>query len=441
MSASRRQFLTLASIGAVGTGLALAGCSRSSGGNDDGGGDDGDGGTALVLTWWGNEVRNANTTKLVAAYTAANTDVAIEEQPGEWASYWDRLATQTAGNDAPDVIQMDMNYIAEYGARGALANLADYGLDTSAFVEGTATSGDIDGASYGVNAGINTPVILINPSIFEDLGVDIPDDTTWTWDDYAATAKEITDASGGDVIGSSAFFSNDALLSAWLRQNGKSLFTADGGLGFDAADITEWMNYNVAMFEAGALPSASQITEDSSVGQDQSLFVTGKTAMSAWWSNQIEALEGSAGTELQILRFPSVAGDALQRQAWYKASMLWSVSARSENPEAAVAFVNWLINSTESGDIGLAERGMPPNSEVSAAIQDKLSETQQRVSTFINDIVPELGETPVVPPAGGGNQLGALLLRYGSDVLFGNQTVEDASQGFVDELNSSITSA
>lgn len=438
MSTSRRQFLTLASIGAVGTGLALAGCSRSSGGDD--GGDGGDGTTALVLTWWGNEVRNANTTKLVETYTAANTDVTIEEQPGEWASYWDRLATQTAGNASPDVIQMDMNYIAEYGARGALANLADYGLDVSKFVEGTANSGDIDGQTFGVNAGINTPVILINPSIFEDLGVEIPDDTSWTWDDYAAKAKEITDADG-DVIGSSAWFSNDALLSAWLRQNGKSLFTAEGGLGFEAADIVEWMNYHVAMFEAGALPSASQITEDASVGQDQSLFVTGKTAMSAWWSNQIEALEGSAGTELQILRFPSVAGDAAQRQAWYKASMLWSVSARSANPEAAVAFINWLINSTESGEIGLAERGMPPNTEVSAAIQDKLSETQQRVSQFINDIVPELGETPVVPPAGGGNQLGALLLRYGSDVLFGNQSVEDASQGFVDELNASIESA
>lgn len=436
MATTRRQFLTLASMGAVG-GLALAGCSRSSGG---GGGEGSGDGTSLVLTWWGNDVRNANTTKMVEAYTTANADVSIEEQPGEWASYWDRLATQTAGNSAPDVIQMDMNYIAEYGARGALANLADYGLDTSQFVEGTANSGDIDGNSYGVNAGINTPVILINPDIFDDLGIELPDDTTWTWDDYASIAQSITDASDGDVIGSSAFFSNDALMSAWLRQRGKSLFTADG-LGFDASDVTAWLQYHVDMFESGALPSASQITEDSSVSQDQSLFVTGKTAMSAWWSNQIEALEQSAGTTLQILRFPSIDGDALARQAWYKASMLWSVSARSENPEAAVAFINWMMNTTESGEIGLAERGMPPNTEVSAAIQDQLSETQQRVSQFINDIVPELGETPVVPPAGGGNQFGALLLRYGSDVLFGNQTIDAASQGFVDELSSSITSA
>lgn len=438
MATTRRQFLTLASLGVAGSGLALAGCSRGGGGGGGGGNGDGDG-TGLVLTWWGNEVRNENTTKMVAAYTAENTDVSIEEQPGEWGSYWDRLATQTAGNSAPDVIQMDMNYISEYGARGALANLADHGLDTSKFVEGTADSGDIDGQTFGVNAGINTPVVLIDPAIFKDLGVDIPDDKTWTWDDFASIAAQISEASGGDVIGSSAWFSNDALMSAWLRQQGKSLFTAEGGLGFDATDTQTWLEYHLAMSEAGAIPTATQITEDASVPQDQSLFVTGKTAMSAWWSNQIEALEVSAGRPFQILRFPSIDGDAMARQAWYKASMLWSVSARSANPEAAVAFINWMMNSTESGEIGLAERGMPPNTEVAAAIQDKLSETQQRVSAFITEIVPELGETPVVPPAGGGNQFGALLLRYGSDVLFGNQSVADASQGFVDELTTSIT--
>lgn len=442
MSTTRRQFLTLASMGAMGAGLGLAGCSRGGGGGTGGGGGggNGDGDVSLTFTWWGNEVRNANTTEAIAAYMAANPEVTIEEQPGEWASYWDRLATQTAGNTAPDIIQMDMNYISEYGQRGALANLDDYGIDTSKFREGTADSGIIGGQNFGVNAGINTPVVLINPGLFEDLGVEIPDDMTWTWDDWLAKATEISEASGGDIIGSSAFFSNDALFSAWLRQQGKSLFVEDG-IGFETADVVQWLEYNLQFFDAGAIPSASQITEDSSVSQDQSLFSTGKTAMSMWWSNQLEALEGSSGTTLQILRFPSMYGDATTRQAWYKASMLWSVSARSQNPEAAVELINWWMNSTESAEINLSERGVPPNTEMAAHIEPLLSDAQQRITQFINDIVPELGETPIAPPAGGGNQFGSLLFRYGSDVLFGNQTIEDASQGFVDELTASIEAA
>ena len=35
-----------------------------------------------------------------------------------------------------------------------------------------------------------------------------------------------------------------------------------------------------------------------------------------------------------MLRFPSLAGNATERKAWYKASMLWSASAKTKNPDA-----------------------------------------------------------------------------------------------------------
>ena len=78
----------------------------------------------------------------------------ITAQPGEFCSYWDKLATQTAGGTAPDIIQMDMNYISEYGTRGALLDLEQ--PDISKFVEGTVDSGKIDGKLVGINAGINS---------------------------------------------------------------------------------------------------------------------------------------------------------------------------------------------------------------------------------------------------------------------------------------------
>ena len=40
-----------------------------------------------------------------------------------WNDYWPRLATQSAGRNAADVIQMDYRYIFEYARRGALLPL------------------------------------------------------------------------------------------------------------------------------------------------------------------------------------------------------------------------------------------------------------------------------------------------------------------------------
>ena len=140
---------------------------------------------------------------------------------------------------------------------------------------------------------------------------------------------------------------------------------------------------------------------------------------------------------MQILRYPTIAGNATERKAWYKASMLCSASARTKNPDAAVAFINWLVNSPESADINLAERGMPANSEIAAAIKPKLSKAQQTVAKFLADIKPELAETPIAPPPGGGSWP-MCMLRYPTEVLFGRQSTAEAATKFIDEMKSNL---
>ena len=100
-----------------------------------------------------------------------------------------------------------------------------YGADTSKFVDGSVDSGKIDDKLVGINAGINSPTILANPKIFEQAKVEMPDDTTWTWDQMREVGAEVTAKAGNGMFGMAMFF-NDAMLSAFLRQNGKELFTA-----------------------------------------------------------------------------------------------------------------------------------------------------------------------------------------------------------------------
>jgi len=163
----------------------------------------------------------------------------------------------------------------------------------------------------------------------------------------------------------------------------------------------------------------------------------GTGAMMLSNSNQLEAISAAAGTELALLRYPTQTGNVADRKAWYKASMLWSASAKTKNPAAVVAFIDWLVNSTESGDIGLAERGMPANTEVQAAITSKLSSAQQTVQQFLTDIKPELTDPPIAPLPGGG-KMQDVMLRFGTEVLFGRQSSADAAQGFMDEMKSNL---
>jgi multiple sugar transport system substrate-binding protein len=78
--------------------------------------------------------------------------------------------------------------------------------------------------------------------------------------------------------------------------------------------------------------------------------------------------------------------------------MLWSASAKTKSPEAVVAWINWYANSPEAGNIEKAERGIPPNSELLAAVTPNLSAAQQKVAKYLTDIKPEVANTPIAPP-------------------------------------------
>ena len=435
MAINRRQFLLGAGgLAAAATTGGLTACAPGSvGGGNQGGGNE-SGATTLALAWWGNPTRNKNTQAMIDAYTKANPNLKIEPQPGEGATYWDKLATQTAGGQAPDIIQMDMNYIAEYGTRGALLDLKD--VDVSKFVEGTVDSGKIDDKLVGVNAGINSALFFANPKIFEKAKMDLPDDTTWTWDQLIEVGAEVA-SKAGVTFGVAALINADAMFGTFVRQHGKELFTPDG-LGFEAAEAQAWYDLLLKGVEAKAFGRPEQISEEIAKPLDQSAIVVGTAGIQFYNSNQLEAVTNAAGGELmEMLRGPSMTGKATDRKTWYKASMLWSASAKTKNPEAVVAWIDWFANSPEAGNIEKAERGIPPNSELQEAVKPNLSPSQQKVLQYITDIAPEVANTPIAPPPGGGT-IAEKLQRHGLEVLFGRASSADAAQNFVDELKADL---
>jgi multiple sugar transport system substrate-binding protein len=434
MAINRRQFLIGAGgLAAAATTMGLAGCAPGSqGGSGSQGGGEG-GTTDLALAWWTNPTRTKNTEAMIAAYMAANPNVKISGQPGDFSSYWDKLATQTAGGQAPDIIQMDMNYISEYGTRGALLDLGS--VDTSKFIEGTVDSGKINDKMVGINAGINTAVILANPKVFEKAKMDLPDDKTWTWDQMIEVGAEAA-SKAGVPFGVGQLLNSDTLFGTLVRQRGKNLFTPDG-LGFDVADAQAWYDLLLKGVKAKAFGTPEQMSEVVAKPLDQSPVVLASGAMQYQNSNQLLAVSNAAGGKIEMLRPPSLAGKATERKGWYKASMLWSASAKTKNPEAAIAWINWFANDPAAAGIDLAERGIPPNAEIVAEVAPKFSPEQQVVAKFITDIAPEVGNTPIAPPPGGGT-IAELLTRHGTDVLFGRTSSAEGAQKFVDELKSNL---
>ena len=221
--------------------LSLAGCGSSSNSSSTSAAASGDSGAAasgdpveLRFAWWGSDSRHKTTQKVIDAYEAEHPNVTINGEFSEFSGYWDKLATATAAKDSPDIIQMDEKYLRDYAGRGALMDLTTQSdvLSTAEFDENALKSGEFDGGLYGLSTGVNAYSILANPEMFAAAGVEMPDDTTWTWEEYDDICKQITEGSPEGVYGCQSYGNEEAGLSQWARQNGQSLYTDDGEIGF-----------------------------------------------------------------------------------------------------------------------------------------------------------------------------------------------------------------
>lgn len=390
---------------------------------------------AVSFTFWGPAFYQDFTAQMVEAFSAQAPEAEVSLQPSEWDGYWDKLATQVAGGTPPDVINMDGKYIAEYGGRGVLADLESLpDLDLSGLDPADLDAGRVDGVLTGVSTGSNAWVVVANPAVFEQAGVDLPDDTTWTWEDFHALARSISESGVATGTTGGASYAD---LTIYLRQKGEDLWGPDG-MGCTPESLAEWYQLYLDLQESGATLGADAAVEDSAVALEQQAFSTGRSAMSWTWTNQLQSVRDAVGSQdVVMLRPPSLAGAAAENGLFKKASMFWSVAARSENQALAAQLVNFLVNAPEAQAIQLLNRGVPSNPEAIEAMGDKLTETDRDVVAFLTAITPELAEAPAVQPMGTADSQNTFT-RLLTEVRFGTMSPMEAAEATIAEVDGMV---
>lgn len=416
--------LAIAAVAAI----SLTAC----GGNSTASGEDGD--VVLRFSWWGSDSRATATNEIIKAFEAENPGIKVQGEYGDWSGYWDKLATQVASNDAPDVIQMDDKYLREYADRGALLDLS--GVDTSKFEAVAVDNGRTEDGIYGITTGINSFTLTANPEILAEAGVEMPDDRTWTWDDY----REITEKVSTELDGKygSAAPNEPAGLQTWLRQGGKHLTTDEGTLGFEAADLAEYFQHHLDLMDNGSYPGASGLAEDQNSGPDRSMTGTGTAAFGMWWSNQLGALSAASGVDLVPLRLPTHTGDPKDSGLWYKSSMLMSATAAGKHPEEAQKFIDFMVNSEVAGELNGMDRGLPANTEVREKVVADLEPIEAVSAEFVTELEQDLAGAEPIPPMGF-SAIQDIAYRYELEVFFKRLTPQDAAEKARAEMEGAIS--
>ena len=393
----------------------------------------------LRLIFWGGQDRADRTYQVTDLYEGAGNP----EVDGEflaWNDYWPKLATQTAGGNAPDVIQMDYRFIVEYATRNAIAPLDDYVgsvLQLGDFDEDQLEGGKVDGKLYGISLGANSVATLINTGAFEEAGVE-PPTNAWTYDDIMTKGAAFRDANvrnGMKMMSDGSY--TEPMLDNWLRQQGLSLYTADNKLGFGAEKMVEWFQMWNEFRDAGVIVGAEDQALDTGP-LETTMLVQGKSALMPSNSNQLVGYQALVPDPLNMCGYPRIA-EGVGGGHYRKPSMFFSAGTR--NPEAAAALINFFVTDPEAGKVLGVERGVPCSAAVREAVAPTLDEQNQIALNFVANLGDLLGPLPPPPPASAGEIDISLLRTIGQEVSFGAKSPEDAGPEFVESAAALLESA
>lgn len=380
----------------------------------------------LRCFWWGNPDRDKRTKTLLDTYGQKNNLQIAAETVG-WGDYWTKLATQVAGGNAPDLIQMDYRYLFEYARRNTLLPL-DKLLPLTDFTANDRNGGKVDGKLYGVNLGSNSKAMVYDTGMLAKVGVKAID-PKWTWDDFGRIAGEISKIDPGKYWGASDNSRWEQGFEQWLNQQGKSLYNLDGQAGFSADDVAVWFAMWDKLRKAGAIPPAD--VGATNTGKVEQYEVSrGLGAMSFVNSNQIVAFQALNKNSLAISPFPRDKGGSSGH--YIKPSQMMSISSKSKSPEEAAKVINYMVSVSEGVKILGIERGVPCSAAARATLAPDLDALGKMQIDFIAALSKTAVPLPPPPPKGAG-EVDNLIRRVADAVAFGKLSIKDGAQQFHSE--------
>ncbi|WP_199621164.1 ABC transporter substrate-binding protein [Paenibacillus alkalitolerans] len=384
----------------------------------------------LRIAWWGGQPRHDYTLKVIEMYQQQNPHVKIEPEYASWDDYWKKLAPQAAANELPDIVQMDLSYLTQYGEKGQLADLTPFigsEIDTSNISQGIVDGGKLGDKIYGFNLGVNALGFQYDPALLQKINGQTAIDPNWTWDDYMALAEKAKAANLYVDTG----MRPEVFFSYYLRTQGKSLFSADGtSLGYEDDQLfIDHFSRLINIVHMGAGMTADQKAQLK--GPEDDPAVKGE-ALGIWqWSNQFVGYQQLAKRELAMA--PMVGPNAKQG-LFLKPSMFFSISEHSKQKAEAAKFISFFVNDIEANKLILGDRGVPGSSAVKEALKPILSPQQAQVFDYV--AWAEENSSQMDPPDPiGAAQVFEALKTITEEVEYKKISIEEGAKKFRDEAN------
>lgn len=274
--------------------VALTGCGRDEGaGTEDTKAKKVTSGKATGdITVWALGAEGEKLGEIAADFEAANPDAKVKVTVIPFDAAHDKIATAIAGGQTPDISLVGTTWLPEFAATGALDATPTDIIDPGRFFEGSWSTTDVDGTSYGAPWYTETRLIYYRKDLAEKAGVTPA--PGWSQDDLKTFAKAMQ-TEGGAKWGMSLQPGGQGswqtvMPLAWQR--GAELVDGEA-FTFNTPAMQEALDFYASFFSEKISPT------DLAAGALETGFINGEIGafVSGPWHMGILADQGGAGFE------------------------------------------------------------------------------------------------------------------------------------------------
>jgi oligogalacturonide transport system substrate-binding protein len=327
----------------------------------------------LRMSWWGgNEVHRAYLAS-IRRFEAKYPHIKVKGEYTGWVGHLERLTTQIAGGTAPDVMQVNWNWLVLFSRDGRgfydLNSLRGI-IDLSQFDDDSREVGTVHGRLNALPVTMTARVFYFNATTFAKAGIPVPS----SWEELFAAGPIFRDRLGPDYYPLALnFLDLLALCRSWVVQRSGAPLVDETRRALNAteADTAEMAALYARLVKEHVIAPAPERASYGNVAeQELRPWITGRYAGLYYWTSAIGKLTETLEPGQKIVLAPYLMRPgARDAGLFYRPGMMIAINSKTAHPREAALLLDFLFNDPFTAETFGLQRGLPVSKAALTTLQ------------------------------------------------------------------------
>lgn len=327
----------------------------------------------LRFSWWGGDERHEKTLEVIKLFESKYPNIKIKAEYGGWQGHQEKVTAQMAGNTAPDILQVNWNWLWIFSKDGngfydlgQLKDTINFDNYDQKLIDQTTLNGKIN----GIPVGIGGKVFYFNETTYNKAGVEIPK----TFEELEAAAAVFKEKLGKDYypIDLDQYAAFLMILYRLEQETGRPFMTEDNKVAYSLEELTKGFEWYQELVDKGVVPSMESRGAAGNVPMDQTpSWIQGKYGSTYEWDSAVSKFQAALEGEQKLVTGEYLTGFGTHKSALAKISMAFAINKNTKHPQEAAKFLEFLVADPEAAEILGTSRGVPANKAAIATLESK----------------------------------------------------------------------